>query len=326
MKAILLKEFGPPENMYLGDFPKPSPQPNEVLVKIRATALNRADTLQRMGKYPPPPGDSTVMGLEIAGDIVELGNKVKDWTIGDRVCGLIGGGGYAEYAVLSEGMLLPIPTNLSYEEAAAIPEVFLTAFQSINWIANLKKGESILIHAGASGVGTAAIQIAKAIGATVYVTASASKHAACLALGADKAIDYKNNDFEAVILETTNGKGVDVVIDFVAAPYLQKNINVLSLDGRMVLLALLGGIQTPSLNIMNLLVKRLQITGSTLRSRHPSYKVQLTQALKEFAWHLFEDQSFKPIIDSVYDWKEVVKAHTRMESNLNIGKLVLKVS
>jgi len=302
--------------MYLGDFPKPSPQPNEVLVKIRATALNRADTLQRMGKYPPPPGDSTVMGLEIAGDIVELGKEVKNWTIGDRVCGLIGGGGYAEYAVLSEGMLLPIPTKLSYEEAAAIPEVFLTAFQSISWIANLKKGESILIHAGASGVGTAAIQIAKAIGATVYVTASASKHSACLALGADKAIDYKKDDFEALILEMTNGKGVDVVIDFVAAPYLH----------RMVLLALLGGIQTPSLNIMNLLVKRLQITGSTLRSRPPSYKTELTQALKEFAWPLFEDQSFKPIIDTVYDWKEVTEAHIRMESNLNIGKLVLKIS
>jgi len=223
-------------------------------------------------------------------------------------------------------MILPIPATMSYEIAAAIPEVFLTAFQAIDWIADLKSGESILIHAGASGVGTAAIQIAKEIGATVYVTASASKHSACLALGADKAIDYKNNDFEGLILEMTNGKGVDVVIDFVAAPYLQKNINVLSLDGRMVLLALLGGIQVPNLNIMNLLVKRLQITGSTLRSRHPSYKVKLTQALKEFAWPLFEDQSFKPIIDSVYDWKEVAKAHTRMESNLNIGKLVLKVS
>ena len=326
MKAILLKEFGPPENMYVGDHPKPSPQANEVLVKVRATALNRADTLQRMGKYPPPPGDSTIMGLEIAGDIVELGKEVKSYKVGDRVCGLIGGGGYAEYAVLSEGMILPMPATMSYESAAAIPEVFLTAFQSISWIANLKKGESILIHAGASGVGTAAIQIAKAIGARVYVTASASKHSACLALGADKAIDYKKDDFEALILEMTNGKGVDVVIDFVAAPYLQKNINVLSLDGRMVLLALLGGIQTPSLNIMNLLVKRLQITGSTLRSRPPSYKTELTQALKEFAWPLFEDQSFKPIIDTVYDWKEVTEAHIRMESNLNIGKLVLKIS
>ena len=326
MKAILLKEFGPPENMYLGEYSKPSPKPNEVLVKVKATALNRADTLQRMGKYPPPPGDSPIMGLEIAGDIVEVGSEVQEWSIGDRVCGLIGGGGYAEYAILSEGMILPIPTPLSYETAAAIPEVFLTAFQSISWIADLKKGESILIHAGASGVGTAAIQIAKAIGATVYVTASAGKHAACLALGADKAIDYKNEDFEASIMELTNGKGVNVVIDFVAAPYLQKNINVLSLDGRMVLLALLGGNQTPNLNIMNLLVKRLEITGSTLRSRDKSYKAELTKALKEFAWPLFENQSFKPVIDSVYDWKDVAKAHTRMESNLNIGKLVLKVS
>ena len=325
MKAILIKEFGPPENLYLGEWPTPAPKAKEVLIQVKTTALNRADTLQRWGKYPPPPGDSTILGLEVAGDITAVGSEVTDWKVGDRVCGLIGGGGYAEYALIPEGNILPIPSNLSYEEAAAIPEVFLTAFQAINWIADLKQGERILIHAGASGVGTAALQIAKAIGATSFVTASAGKHDACLALGASQAIDYKSTNFEKAILEATDGKGVDVIIDFIAAPYLQQNINCLALDGRMVVLALMGGIQVSNLNIAQLLIKRLQITGSTLRSRPLSYKAALTSALKEFAWPLFKSKEFRPIIDSIYDWKEVVAAHTRMESNLNTGKIVLKI-
>jgi len=325
MKAVQLKAFGPPENLYIGDWETPQAKANEVLVKVKATALNRADTLQRRGAYPPPPGDSPILGLEIAGEIIALGTSVKNWKVGDRVCGLLGGGGYAQYAVMPADMLLPIPANLSYEEAAAIPEVFLTAYQAIVWIAQLKKGESILIHAGASGVGTAAIQIAKELGATVYVTASKSKHPTCLALGATKAIDYKTEDFEQQILAVTDKKGVDVIIDFIAAPYLQKNINSLALDGRMVLLALMGGIQVPELNVANLLVKRLQITGSTLRSRPLPYKVCLSQALKAYAWSLFEQETFRPIIDSIFDWEEVVQAHTRMEQNLNIGKIILKV-
>jgi len=325
MKAVLLKSFGPPENLYIGDWETPQAKANEVLVKVKATALNRADTLQRRGAYPPPPGDSPILGLEIAGEIVGLGASVKDWKTGDRVCGLLGGGGYAQYAVMPADMLLPIPANLSFEEAAAIPEVFLTTYQAMVWIAQLKKGERILIHAGASGVGTAAIQVAKAIGATVYVTASKSKHATCLALGATKAIDYKTEDFEEQILRFTDKKGVDVIIDFIAAPYLQKNINSLALDGRMVLLALMGGMKVPELNVANLLVKRLQITGSTLRSRPLSYKVRLSQALKAYAWPLFEQEVFRPIIDSVFDWEEVVQAHTKMEQNLNIGKIILKV-
>lgn len=325
MKAVLLKAFGPPENLYIGEMETPVPKSTEVLVKVKATALNRADTLQRRGAYPPPPGDSPILGLEIAGEIAAVGTAVSQWKIGDKVCGLLGGGGYAQYAVMPQDMLLPIPANLSFEEAAAIPEVFLTAYQAIVWIGQLKKGESILIHAGASGVGTAAIQIAKEIGATVYVTASASKHATCLALGASAAIDYKTEDFEQQILAFTAGKGVDMVIDFIAAPYLQKNINSLALDGRMVLLALMGGIKVSDLNVANLLVKRLQITGSTLRSRPLAYKIRLSQALKTYSWHLFEQSTFRPIIDRVYDWEEVVQAHTRMEQNLNIGKIILKV-
>lgn len=326
MKAVLIKAFGGPENLYIGDWEKPQPKPHELLVKVQATALNRADTMQRKGQYPPPPGDSPILGLEIAGVVMEIGKEVTEWTIGDKVCGLIGGGGYAEYAVIPAKQALPIPENLSFEQAAGIPEVFLTAFQAINWIGKLQKEESILIHAGASGVGTAAIQIAKAIGAKVFVTASKGKHETCLQLGAAKAIDYKNENFEERIKELTGGKGVDMIIDFIAAPYFQKNINSLNFDGRMVLLALMGGFKLQDLNMLPILFKRIQIYGSTLRARTLDYKGRLTKDLYEFAWPLFEKGNFKPIIDSVYDWTEVAAAHEYMEANKNIGKIILKIS
>ena len=326
MKAVLIKEAGAPENLYLGEWEKPNPKPYEVLVQVKATALNRADTMQRKGKYPPPPGASPILGLEIAGIIAEIGTEVTDWKVGDKVCGLIAGGGYAEYAVIPASQVLPIPTNLSFEEAAGIPEVFLTAFQAINWIGNLQKGESILIHAGAIGVGTAAIQIAKAIGATVYVTASKGKHATCLALGAAKAIDYKTENFQEQILAFTDGKGVDMLIDFIAAPYFQQNINSMNFDGRMVILALMGGLTTPTVNMLPILFKRIRIQGSTLRARSLAYKARLTKDLQDFAWERFATGDFKPIIDSVYDWTEVVAAHKYMEANKNIGKIVLRVT
>lgn len=326
MKAILLKEFGPPENMYIGDWDTPQPTPDEILVNVKATALNRADTLQRKGNYPPPPGASTILGLEFAGVVTALGKNVNNWNVGDKVCGLLGGGGYAEYVTIHKDLALSIPQGLNFEEGAAIPEVFLTAYQALVWIAQLKKGERILIHAGASGVGTAALQIANAIGANSYVTASKPKHGTCLQLGATKAIDYKSENFETAIIEATDGKGVDVVIDFIAAPYLQKNINVLAVDGRMVLLALMGGVQVEQFNLLKFFVKRIQLSGSTLRSRRLDYKIQLSKNLKDFAWPKFESQEFQPIIDSVYDWKEVAKAHTRMENNKNIGKIILKIT
>lgn len=326
MKAVLIKAFGGPENLYIGDWEKPQPKPHELLVKVQATALNRADIMQRKGQYPPPPGDSPILGLEIAGVVTAIGKEVTEWTIGDKVCGLIGGGGYAEYAVIPAKQALPIPENLSFEQAAGIPEVFLTAFQAINWIGKLQKEESILIHAGASGVGTAAIQIAKAIGAKVFVTASKGKHETCLQLGAAKAIDYKNENFEERIKELTGGKGVDMIIDFIAAPYFQKNINSLNFDGRMVLLALMGGFKLQDLNMLPILFKRIQIFGSTLRARTLDYKGRLTKDLYEFAWPLFEKGDFKPIIDSVYDWTEVAAAHEYMEANKNIGKIILKIS
>lgn len=326
MKAILIKNFGAPENLELGEFDTPQPTENQVLIKVHATALNRADLMQREGKYPPPPGESPILGLEIAGEIVSAGAAVTKWQVGDRVCGLLGGGGYAEYAVLHEEMALPIPDHLSYEAAAAIPEAFLTAFQALVWLAKLQKGESVLIHAGASGVGTAAIQLAKQFESPIYVTASAAKHEFCLQLGATHAIDYQEKDFETEILQRLDKQGVDVILDFIGAPYFQKNLNILQSDGRLILLATMGGFKISELEIGSILRKRLQIIGSTLRARTLDYKIALTKDFRLFAWEAFEKGDLKPIVDRIYDWKEVVEAHRYMESNANKGKIVLRIS
>ena len=326
MKAIQIKAIGGPENLYVGTAPKPTYSNYEVLVKIHATALNRADTLQRKGMYPTPKGASPILGLEMAGEIVAMGKGVTQWNIGDKVCALLAGGGYAEFINVHENMLIPIPQDFSMEEATAIPEVFLTAFQALKWIANLQPEDSLLIHAGASGVGTAAIQLAKAMGCIdIIVTASAGKHVTCLNLGATLAIDYKTQNFETVIKEHTNGKGVNVIIDFLAASYFQQNLNSLSVDGRMVMLALMGGIKA-DVNLVPVLMKRLKIQGSTLRARTLDYKVVLTKDFTNFALPLFNNGTLKPVIDSVYNWKDVSKAHAYMEANKNIGKIVLRVS
>lgn len=327
MKAILLHAHGGSENLYLDKTKKPQISEHEILVNVKATALNRADILQRQGKYPPPSGTSEIIGLEMAGEVVKIGKKVMRWQIGDRVCGLLAGGGYAEFVSIHEELVLAIPDNLSYNEAAALPEVFLTAFQSVKWIANLQKGETVLIHAGASGVGTAAIQLAQLFDAKqIIVTASKGKHETCLQLGAHHAIDYKRESFAEKVMEITDGKGANVVIDFLMAAYFQKNLDALAMDGRMVMLATMGGIKVPEVNLLNMLRKRLQITGSTLRSRELSYKIELTNAFKEQVWSHFLTGKLKPVIDAVFDWKDVQLAHQKMERNENVGKIVLEVS
>lgn len=325
MKAILLKKHGNANNLYLGEAPKPTISDSEILVKVNATALNRADLLQREGKYPPPPGASEILGLEMAGEVAEIGKNVTRWQVGDRVCGLLAGGGYAQFVSIHEDLALSIPDNLNYIQAAALPEVFLTAFQSVKWIADLQKGETILIHAGASGVGTAAIQLAKLIGAdNIIVTASKGKHDTCLQLGANHAIDYRRENFAERVNEITNGKGANVVIDFLLAAYFQNNLTALGMDGRMVLLATMGGIKMEAANLFNILRKRLQITGSTLRSRELSYKIALTEAFQAFVWPHFKTGQLIPVIDSVFDWKDVKAAHQKMERNENVGKIVLE--
>lgn len=325
MKAVLLREYGDVSQLYIGETPTPSPTPVEVLVKVEAAALNRADILQRKGHYPPPKGESDILGLEMAGTIVKLGPEVSRWKVGDRVCGIIAGGGYAEYATLHEQMALPIPEQMPNDQAAAIPEVFLTAFQALHWITKLKEGEKVLIHAGASGVGTAAIQLAKKLGATIFVTASASKHEACKQLGAQHTIDYKSADFAATILSLTEHKGVDVIVDFIGAAYWHKNIKSLAMDGRMVNLALLGGGKVEHFHLGQLLRKRLSITASTLRNRSLEYKIALTQAFHQHAWPLFIDGTLFPVVDKVFPLEEVAAAHTYMERNRNVGKIVLQV-
>jgi len=326
MKAVIINSFGGPEQLELGDRPTPEPGPYDVLVKVAATALNRADILQRRGHYPPPPGESPILGLEMAGEVVRVGKQVRRWQPGERVCGLLGGGGYAEYAILHQDMALPIPKGMELSEAAAIPEVFLTAFQTLRWLADLQPGEWLLLHAAASGVGTAAIQLARMMGAgRIIGTASAPKHALCRQLGADYLIDYRERDFLEATEEYGAGHGVDVVIDFIAAPYFQRNLDVLRADGRLVLLALMGGVRPGEVNLAPLLRKRLQIVGSTLRARSPEYKIRLTQALYEFAWPAFREGRIHPVIDTVLDWTEVAEAHRMMEANANKGKIVLKV-
>lgn len=326
MKAILLPQFGGPEVMQMGEWPTPEPGPKEIRVQIKATALNRADTMQRRGTYPPPPGDSPIMGLEMAGVVEKVGTEVAQWQVGDHVCGLLGGGGYAEMCVTHEDMVFRLPKKLSFEEGAAIPEVFLTAFQALHWLAKLGKGEKVLIHAGASGVGTAAIQLVKLHQADCIVTASAAKHATCLELGASHAIDYKKDNFAAVIQDLTAGKGVNVILDFIAAPYFQMNLDALGLEGRLVMLSLIGGIKPKEVNLAPILRKRLQIIGTTLRARSLAYKIALTKDLATTCLPHFESGQLKPIIDSIVPWTEVAAAHQRMEDNLNTGKIVLSLA
>lgn len=326
MQAVRVRTFGGPEQLELGYWPKPEPGLREVLVRVAATALNRADTLQRSGKYPPPPGESPVLGLEMAGVVEAAGAEVTLWKTGDRVCGLLGGGGYAQYAVIHEEMAMRIPDELSFEQAAAIPEVWLTAYQALRWLADFQAEEWLLIHAGASGVGTAAIQLARQMKAgKILVTASAAKHDICRELGADLAIDYKNQDFKKAVLNYTKERGVDVVIDFIGAPYFQRNLNVLHTDGRLVMLAFMGGVRPDSLSLGPILRKRLQITGSTLRARSLDYKIQLTKAFSTFAWPLFQSGYLRPVIDRLFDWRDAAAAHEYMEANKNKGKIVLRV-
>jgi tumor protein p53-inducible protein 3 len=326
VKAVIFKKPGGAGELRIGEADPPVPKENEILVKVYASALNRADILQREGKYPPPAGASEILGLEMAGEVSSIGSKVRKWKEGDKVFGLLPGGGYAEFAVINEMMANPVPSNLSYTEAAAIPEVFLTAYQAIVWHAHLKEGEGILIHAGASGVGTAAIQIAKLYGAEIYITASREKHDMCLKLGAGYAIDYKNEDFAEKVNEITGQKGVNVIIDFIAGPYFRQNLSSLSRDGRLVLLATLGGGKAADADIRQILTKRLTIIGSTLRSRTIDYQIKLNEDFINFAFDKFEKGLLKAVIDKVYDWKEAAEAHRYMEANKNTGKVVLKIS
>ncbi len=326
MQAVRIIKPGPQSSLEIQPVEKPAPAAGELLVKVHATAVNRADLMQRNGVYPPPPEASDILGLEMAGTVEGWGASCDGWQQGERVFGLLPGGGYAEYVVIPQALAMRMPDTMSFEDAAAVPEVFLTAFQALCWLGELAPHESVLFHAGGSGVGTAGIQIAKHLGATVFVTASSGKHDACLELGADVAIDYKKEAFDEVILKQTKGAGVNLIVDFIGAPYFEQNIAALGLDGRLVLLAMMGGSTVESVNLMQLFRKRIQIKASTLRSRSLAYKTALTRDFQQTFGEAIKKGILKPVVDGVFDWRNVEAAHARMSANQNTGKIVLRIS
>jgi putative PIG3 family NAD(P)H quinone oxidoreductase len=301
----------------------PLPFPDEVLIKVHATALNRGDLLQVRGLYPQPAGAPETLGLELAGEIIGLGDNVSRWQIGDRVMALVAGGGYAEQAVVHQDHLMPIPAGFTYEQASAIPEAFLTAYSNMVQIGRLVAGERVLIHAGASGVGLSAIQIAKALGATVYTTVSAGKQAVCLEHGADQVIDYQTQNFADVILEQAPD-GVNLVIDFIGAKYWDDNVRALAQWGRLVFIGLMGGMKH-EVNFRQIMDKRLTISGSTLRNRTIQQKADLIHAFSAWGLPLFETGVLRPNVWKILPLDDVVEAHALMANNQNAGKIVLTV-
>lgn len=303
--------------------PLPQPAAGEVLVKVAAAGVNRPDVLQRQGAYPPPPGASDIPGLEIAGEVVALGDEVKNLTIGDEVLALVTGGGYAEYCTAPERQCLPIPSTLEMDEAAAIPETFFTVWSNVFDRAGLKPGETVLIHGGSSGIGTTAIQMAHSLGSTVITTAgNDEKCGACDVLGADLSINYREHDFVKEVKEFTDGKGVDVILDMVGGEYVGRNLKALAVEGRMVNIAYLQGSKV-EVDLMPLMLKRLTLTGSTLRARDVDFKAAIAANLKEKIWPLIESEEIAPFIHATFSLDEAAKAHELMESSEHIGKIVL---
>ncbi|SRR6266540_2280025 len=325
MIAIEIREPGGPEVLVPVERPRPQASVGDVLIKVVAAGVNRPDVLQRRGRYPPPPGASDIPGLEIAGAIEAVGDGVSGWNAGDQVCALVAGGGYAEYCVAPAAQCLPVPRGLDITAAAGVPETFFTVWTNVFERGRLKPGESILVHGGSSGIGTTAIQLARAFGSRVFATAgSAEKCAACEAMGAERCINYRDTDFVAAIRELTGGNGVDVVLDMVGGDYVPRNLDVLALEGRLVQIGTLGGPNT-EINIGVIMQKRLTVTGSTLRARPVADKVRIASAVRDLVWPLLESGAVKPIIHATFPLRDAAGAHRLMESSTHIGKIVLVV-
>jgi NADPH2:quinone reductase len=326
MRAIEITRPGPPEVLAPAIRPVPQPGQNEVLIRVAASGVNRPDVLQRKGGYPPPPGASDIPGLEIAGTIVKLGPGATRWKIGDRVCALVTGGGYAEFACAPAPQCLPVPGGLSLVEAAGLPETFFTVWINVFDRAKLKPGETLLVQGGSSGIGVTAIQMARAMGHRVFVTAgSDDKCRACERLGAERAINYRTEDFAKVVKELTGGRGVDVILDMVAGDYVPRELECLADDGRLVLIAFLGGSKTV-LDMNDILRRRLTLTGSTLRPRPVEVKAAVARALEEKVWPLIEKGAIRPVIYKTYPLEKASGAHALMESGAHIGKIILETS
>ena len=325
MKQVEISGPGGPEVLNLVDGPLPDPGTGEVLIKVYAAGVNRPDVFQRQGKYNPPAGASPIPGLEVAGEIVKLGTGVTEFGLGDRVCALVSGGGYAEFCVAPVPQVLPIPTGLTFIEASGIPENYFTVWTNVFDRGQLQKGETILIHGGSSGIGTTAIQLCHQFGARIISTAgSDEKCAVCKSLGADHVINYKTQDFEAETKAITGGKGANVILDMVGGNYIQKNINCLALEGRLIQIAFLQS-SINQLDLMAVMTKRLTITGSTLRPRTVEQKGEIARALSKEIWPLFNDKKIKVLVDTVLPLSRASDAHALMESSTHIGKIVLEV-
>ena len=325
MRAIEIRAPGPPEVLQPCERSVPEPGPGEVLIRVAAAGVNRPDCLQRRGLYPPPPGASDLPGLEAAGIVAACGAGVAATRVGDRVCALLAGGGYAGYCAVPALQCLPVPRGFSMAEAAAIPETFFTVWTNLFERGRLQRGETLLVHGGASGIGTTAIQLARAFGAEVFATVSnTGKRALCLQLGARHAILYREENFVDVVREATRGKGVDVILDIVGGGYLESNLGALAIDGRLVVIGVLGGTRG-TLNLGQMLTKRLTVTASTLRARSPDEKGRIAQALAAHVWPLLESRQVAPVIQATFPLAEAAQAHALLEGNLAMGKAVLIV-
>ena len=306
--------------------PKPAMAPGEVMIKVEAAGVNRPDVMQRMGHYPPPPGASDIPGLEVAGVVVKVAHGVSEWRMGDRVCALAAGGGYAEFCVVPAPQCLPIPRGMDFVHAAAIPETFFTVWTNVFERGHLQAGETILIHGGSSGIGTTAIQLAHAFGARVFATAgSAAKCTACERLGAERAFNYREVDFVAAVNDATNRRGVDLILDMVGGDYVARNIETLATDGRLVQIGLLGSYKA-QVNLIALMQRRATLTGSTLRARSVAEKGAIAAALRQRVWPLLESGTVTPVIHATFPLRSAAEAHRVMDSSEHIGKLVLVVS
>lgn len=327
MRAIVLDGYGGPERMRLADVDPPSLKPGQVLIEVAATSVNRPDVIQREGRYPPPPGESEILGLDAAGTIVELGPDVSAWRAGERVMALVGGGAYAERVAAYASHVMPIPPALNFDQAACIPETFITAYQNVFLNARLRDGESILIHGGGGGVGTAAIQICAALAPSsrVLATASAGKVARVAALGADVVVDYETEDFVARAHAATDGRGVDVVLDHIGGAYFERNLTALGVGGRLAVIATVGG-REATLDLARLMVKRQSIIGSVLRSRPVDEKGRIIAAFAEHVLPHLVSGRIAPVIDSILPLAAAAEAHRRLEAREHVGKIVLRVA
>ena len=325
MRVVEIKKYGSPEVLYIGSRPVPKPKNNEVLIKVKAAGINRPDILQRQGEYPPPKGVSNILGLEISGEVIEIGKKTKNIKIGDKVCALVSGGGYAEYCLSPYQQCLPIPKNVSFEEASTIPETFFTIWFNLFIRSRIEKNKKILIHGGSSGIGTTAIQFAKNYGLEVFTTTRSNiKVGKCKKIGAHHAINSKRINFEEFIKKKTNNQGVDFILDIVGGNYVQKNINILKRNGTLINIGWLTGSMV-NVNLLMIMLKRLVITGSTLRVGSLEEKEKIAKDLKKNIWPLIEKKKIKPILCKTFPLNKVKDAHIYMDKGLHFGKIALTI-